>query len=117
VKAWVPYVVASAGLVVVGVWVAGALFPDADPMGLWVAAALAWGVQAIAFGLLVGLRDGTGFMMAWAGGMALRFGMVGAAALLATRSPVLDAPTTLVGLVGFVFALVLLEPLFLRLAD
>lgn len=115
---WFAYAAGSAALLVGLAAGAGALFAGADPEALWLAAAVAWGVQLMAFaGLVAGRRRGLDFMVSWAGGMALRFAAVAGVAFWVTRSSALDAATALLGLVGFVMVLVLLEPLFLRLAD
>lgn len=107
-------------LVLLALGVVG-LVEAAEPAGVWLAAMIAWPVQVAAFWALVAGRRttgaGSGFMLAWAAGMALRFGVVGAVALWVTRMSAPDPATTLLSLVGFVFVLVLLEPLFLRLAD
>lgn len=109
---------ASAGVLlgVLAVTVVGVV-DGAEPAAVWLAAGLAWGVQLVAFWALLATRRGAGFMVGWAGGMALRFAAVGAVALWLTRTESFDPGTALVSLVGFVFVLVLLEPLFLRLAD
>jgi hypothetical protein len=112
---WFAYAAATAALLVVMAAGAGALFESADPTSLWLAALVAWAVQLMAFA--AGRTRGLDFMVSWAGGMLLRFAVVAGAALWVTRSSGLDAATALVGLVGFVMVLVLLEPLFLRLAD
>ncbi len=93
------------------------LVDAAEPAAVWLAAGIAWPVQVVAFWALLASRGGPGFMLSWAAGIALRFGAVGAVALWLTRTGAYDPATGLVSLVGFVFVLVLLEPLFLRLAD
>ncbi|MEJ2502403.1 MAG: hypothetical protein P8177_03665 [Gemmatimonadota bacterium] len=116
-KALLAYGVASAALLAgLGAGVV-ALFPGAETAAVWTGAIIAWAVQVAAFGALVVGRGGIGFTAAWAGGTALRFAAVGAAALWVTRVGSLDPASLLVSLVGFMFGLVLLEPLFLRLAD
>ena len=78
-------------------------------------AVLAWGIQAVAFAALVLVRDRTDlFMVAWLGGIVLRFVAVGAVAFWVTRSGVLPPSPTLVSLVAFVFVMLLMEPLFLK---
>ena len=113
------YAAAAAVVLMALAWVVPMLVGSAEPAGVWLAAAIAWLVQIFAFWSLVAGRKGggPGFMLAWGTGMVLRFGAVGAAAVWLTRAGTFDAPTALVSLVGFVFVLVLLEPLFLRLAD
>lgn len=93
------------------------LVAAADPAGVWLAAGLAWAVQLAAFAVLAAGWGGPRFVVGWGLGMALRFAVVGGTALVVTRSNGPDPATALVSLVGFVFVLVLLEPLFLRLAD
>lgn len=109
----------GAAAVIVAVLAAGVagLVGGAEPAAVWVAAGIAWAVQVVAFALLVAGRKGPGFVAGWAGGMVLRFAAVGGAAFWLTQTPRYDPATVLVGLVGFMFVLVLLEPLFLRLAD
>jgi hypothetical protein len=97
VRAVLSYGAASAVILAVlalgvSVWVDGA-----EPAAVWLAAGLAWPVQMAAFFALVRGRNGPGFMVGWA--------------------ELFDPVTALVSLVGFVFVLVLMEPLFLRLAD
>lgn len=116
-KALLTYGVAAAALLAGLAALVTALVPGAEPRAVWVAAAITWPVQLAAFGALVAGRRGVGFMAAWAGGTALRFAAVGAAAIWVTRFGSLDPASLLVSLVGFMFGLVLLEPLFLRLAD
>ena len=48
---------------------------------------------------------------------AVRFAAVGVVAVWLTQAERYDPATVLVGMVAFIFVLVLLEPLFLRLAD
>ena len=116
-KALLSYGAASAvilaGLALgVTAWVEGA-----EPSAVWLAAAIAWPVQMAAFFALMRGRQGPGFVVGWGGGMALRFAAVGVLALWLSRTEAFDPARALVSLVGFVFVLVLLEPLFLRLAD
>lgn len=114
-KAFVTYGAASAVLLVLMAVAVTGLVDSADPEGVRVAAWIAWPVQLAAFAALVAGREGIGFVASWAGGMALRFAAVGAAAVWVTRVEGPDPASLLVSLVGFVFVLVLLEPLFLRL--
>ena len=117
-KGWLAYAAASALLLLLLVVVVGTLVRAADPAALWVAAAVAYVVQLGAFALLLSLRrHSVGFMAGWAGGMLLRFAVIAGVAVWVTRFSGLDPATALVGLVGFVMVLVLIEPLFLGLAD
>jgi hypothetical protein len=117
VKAALAYGAVAALVMVVLATLVMTVVPGAEPGGLWVAAAIAWTVQMASFPALVVGRRAEAFMLSWAAGMALRFAAVVGVAFWVTRTVAFDPPTTLVGLVGFVFLLVLLEPLFLRLAD
>jgi hypothetical protein len=111
------YAASSAALLGAFALTAVMLFSGAEPAAVWLAAGIAWLVQVAAFWILVAAGRGPGFMIGWASGMALRFGAVGAVAVWLTRTESFDPASALVSLVGFVFVLVLLEPLFLRLAD
>lgn len=85
--------------------------------GVAAAAALALGVQAVAFALLVRYRTcGRAFFTVLAGGAALRLGAVVLAALAVLHWRIVPAAPTLLALAGFLFGLLLLEPLFLRRA-
>lgn len=114
--AWLPY--AATAIVLAGVLAAvGALaLPAAEARGVRVAALVACGVQLAAFGLLVYVRArATLFLAGWVGGMLLRFVVLAAVAVWVTRDGGgLPAATTLVSLVGLLFVLLLLEPVFLR---
>lgn len=112
------YAVASAAVLVLLVLGAGWLVEPEEVTGLWVSAGVAFVVQLAAFGALVaGRRRGWAFVVSWASGMMLRLAVVAGMAFWVTRETVLDPAVALVSLIGFVFVLVLLEPLFLRLAD
>lgn len=116
-RALLAYGAASAVILVVLSGAVIGLVRGAEPAAVWLAAAIAWPVQLAAFAALLNTRGGPSFMVGWATGIALRFGAVGAVAVWLTRTEVFDPAAALVSLVGFVFVLVLLEPLFLRLAD
>jgi hypothetical protein len=113
--AWLPY--AGAALLATAA-VAGAatvLVPPPAARGVWAAAAMAYVLQVIAFALLLVVRERAQlFLLGWLGGMLLRFAAVGAVAFWVTRTGALPAAATLVSLAGFLFLLLLLEPVFLR---
>lgn len=111
------YAAASAVLLALMAATVIGLVDAADAAGVRLAAGIAWPVQLAAFAALVAGREGIGFVASWAGGMALRFAAVGAAAFWVTRADGPDPASLLVSLVGFVFVLVILEPLFLRLTN
>ena len=115
VTSWLSY--AAAALVLTGLVAAlvSLLVAAASVRGVWFAAAVAYVVQLIAFALLLALRSQAHlFLAAWLGGMVLRFGALGACAFWLSRSDALPRAPTLVSLVGFVFLMLLLEPVFLR---
>ncbi len=92
--------------------VAGVLSPE-GATGVAVAAALAWGIQVASFSALVALRKRPAFFVAWGGGTVVRFGLVVCVGLWLARSgyPPL---AVLLSLAGFLFLLLLLEPVFFR---
>jgi hypothetical protein len=80
-----------------------------------VAALVAYPIQMLAFFLLVRFwGDRKRFLLVWLGGTVGRMGVVLVAALALTRVEGLAPAPTLLGLAGFFFGLLLLEPLFLR---
>jgi hypothetical protein len=82
--------------------------------GLLVAATVAYPIQMVAFFLLIRFwGSGKRFLLVWLGGTVARLAVVLAAALLLTRIRELPPAPTLLGLAGFFFGLLLLEPLFL----
>lgn len=115
-KRWLLYVVAST-VVVVGCNAAlrGAL-DDAGDAGLAWAGGIALVVQWAAFGMLLFLKGSSnGFMLAMAGGTLARLGVLGAAGVVVTVAETgVGAEALILGLAGFLFALALLEALFLR---
>lgn len=114
-RVWAAYA-ATAALATVALAAVVSLFVSAaDARGVWVAAAVASGLQMLAFPLLALARGQANlFLAGWLGGMLLRFGALAAVAIWVTRRGTPPAAATLVSLVGFLFLLVLLEPLFLR---
>lgn len=116
--AWLSYAAASLALLVGSASALGWLMEPDGQRAVWLAAGVAYPVQLLAFGLLVvARRKGRDFMVAWATGMLLRFAVIAGLAFWVTRGESVPAAAALVSLVGFVFVLVLLEPLFLRLTD
>lgn len=115
-RRWFAYAGASGAILLASVaalW--GVLESDGRSGILW-AAGVAWVVQGIAFGLMVGLRDRKqGLLLAMAGGTAARLGSLGAAGIVVTVVETgVGAGALLLGLAGFLFVLALLEALFLR---
>jgi hypothetical protein len=89
-----------------------------DPSGLFgvlAAAAVALPIQVGAFALLAAAPAGTNrFLAAWVGGTLVRLAVVGIGGWALLRAGLPPAPT-LLGLAGFFFAMLLLEPAFLGL--
>ena len=83
--------------------------------GILVAALVAYPIQMMAFFLLVRFwNEGKRFLLVWVGGTVVRMLVILVAALALTRKDGLPPAPTLLGLAGFFFGLLLLEPLFLR---
>ena len=79
------------------------------------AAGVAYPIQMLAFFLLVRFfEDGNRFLLVWVGGTVVRMGVILGAGLILTQVEGLPPAPTLLGLAGFFFGLLLLEPLFLR---
>lgn len=118
-RRWLAYVAVSTVLVVGVQAAAWSVMGPGDRRGLVWAGALALGVQWLAFGWMMALRDrGRGFLLAMAGGTAARFGVLGVAGVVVTVAETgVGAGALLFGLAGFLFALALLEAVFLRGGD
>ena len=85
-----------------------------DGRAVWIAAGIAYAIQLAAFGLLAALNSQPQlFMLAWVAGMMFRFAALGVCAAWLSRTRVLPLSTTLLSLVGFLFLLLLIDPLFL----
>lgn len=93
-------------------------WPFLDPearRGIVIAAAIALPVQIGAFALLIRYRDNlNGFLVVWVGGTLFRMAVVGLVAAIAIRSGVAGAVPMLLGLAGFFFGLLILEPVYFR---
>jgi hypothetical protein len=117
-RAWLLYGGASAVTLIVLALGVSAVVPGADAGSVWLAAGFAFVVQLAAFAVLVSSRRRPmGFVVGWGGGMGLRFAALAAMAIWVTVSDVHHAESALLGLIAFVMVLVLIEPLFLRMAD
>ena len=109
--------VATSTLAVVGATGALWAFLDAaSRRGLGVAGGVALVVQWAAFGLLLALRDReNGLLLGMAGGTAARLGALGCAGLVVSFGSFdVGASALILGLAGYLFALALLEALFLQ---
>lgn len=114
-RRWLSYAAVGLGLTLLAALVATALVAGGSERAVWLAAALAYGLQLVAFGMLLAVRDRPQlFLAAWAGGILLRFGAVGVVAFWLARRPVLPPAELLLSLVVFMMLLLLLEPVFLH---
>ena len=97
------------------------LFPfvgDEGRTGVLLAAAVAYPVQIIAFGLLLRARgEPSRFFVWWGAGVLLRIAVIVVIGLLALRIESLGAEVLLLSLAGFFFGLLMIEPTFLKGAD
>ena len=111
---------ALTGLLMIAVAVA-ALFPflgDEGRTGVLLAAAVAYPVQIVAFGLLLRARgEPSRFFVWWGAGVLLRIAVIVVIGLLALRIESLGAEALLLSLAGFFFGLLMIEPTFLKAAD
>ncbi|MEE2669410.1 MAG: hypothetical protein VYD78_05350 [Gemmatimonadota bacterium] len=111
---------ALTGLLMIAVVVA-ALFPflgDEGRTGVLLAAAVAYPVQIVAFGLLLRARgEPSRFFVWWGAGVLLRIAVIVVIGLLALRIESLGAEALLLSLAGFFFGLLMIEPTFLKGAD
>lgn len=88
---------------------------DGDPerRAIWLAAAVAWGVQLLGFAI-VRMVPRERVMGAWAGAATLRFVALGVFAFLVVRPLALPATPALLSLATFLFLSTLLETRFLK---
>jgi hypothetical protein len=115
VKGWISYAVVGLLLTVLAALLAVAVVGSAGQAGVWFAAGLAYTMQLAAFAALRAARNEPQlFLVAWAGGILVRFGAVAVVAFWLRRQPVLPLEVTLISLVVFVVLLLFLEPVFLR---
>jgi hypothetical protein len=115
VNTFVRYALAAIGVVVAGGLAGVLLGGERVSAAVWVAGALAWLVQLVAFAVLQRVWGKPHeFMIGWLLGMVLRMVVVVVAALWVTRTQVLEAAPMLLSLVAYMFVLVLMEPMFLK---
>ncbi len=116
-RRWAVYAGISAVLVGASALLIGYAFQAADRLAIWAGLAVAWLVQAAAFGILLATvrRRPKLIVAGWTAGAILRLAAVGLAAWL-TLGGVLALPAepTLLALVAALFILLLLEPVVFR---
>lgn len=114
----VRYALACAGVVGAAVLVAAVTLSGPGLAGVSAAATVALSVQIGAFAALTRVRVGTNaFLAAWVGGTAVRMAVVGLAGWALVASPRFPPFPTLLGLAGFFFVMLLMEPHFLGLGS
>ena len=90
-------------------WVLGA----GAARSVWWGAGVAYGVQLVAFAALLRYRDRReAFLAVWAGGILARLAVVLAGAYWVMKSSALQPAPALLSLAGFLFVLLLMEPVF-----
>lgn len=110
------YGLTSGGAVGLVAVLAALLLDRRGGLGVAVAGAVALPVQVGLFALMARTRPGTnGFLAAWVGGMLARVVVLAVVAVVFVGSGRLPGPATLLGMVGFFFGMVLMEPYFLGL--
>jgi hypothetical protein len=113
----VRYALACAGVVAVAVPVAAVTLDGPGLAGVLAAAAVALPVQIGAFAALTRVRVGSNaFLAAWVGGTAVRMAVVGLGGWALVALPQFPPLPTLLGLAGFFFVMLLMEPRFLGLS-
>lgn len=101
--------------VVMGLW---PLLDAAGRGGVLLAAAVAVPVQVTAFTILIRFRgEANRFLAAWVGGTVSRMGVIAVVAVVVIRSRQEGAVPMLLALAGFLFALLLLEPVYFKLGS
>ena len=114
-RAWIAYAVTGGLVIAVAALLVSFVGGAEVRRAVWLSAGFAYALQTIAFAVLLLVRDRTElFMAGWLGGMMMRFAVVGGVAFYASRYTTLPLAALLLSLVGFVFLLLLLEPVFLR---
>lgn len=108
------FAIASLALIASAAWLMTLVYESpADQRAVWTSAAVAFGVQVIAFAI-VRLSARTNVMAGWGVGAILRFLVLGLYALVFVKALGLPSGAALVSLVAFFFLSTLIEPLLLK---
>ena len=114
-KAWLTYAGVTLAFTVLLAFVLGLALGGEAARAVWFAGAVAWGLQLVAFAALIAVRGSNEmFLAGWLVGLVARFAVVGVVAYWLQRTGALPIEPALLSLVGFLFVLLLMEPLFLR---
>lgn len=112
-RAYLGYALTGAGVVAVLAGLLSWLLGPRAAVSVWWAAGLAYVVQLVAFAALLRFRARpNGFLAVWAGGILARLIVVLAGAYWVMRTPALEPAPALLALAGFLFVLLLMEPVF-----
>ncbi len=113
---WTRYMAAALLLVGAGTGMAWVFLDSAGRKGLLVAGGIALAIQGFAFVALLGLKEREqGFLLAMLGGAFIRMAALGVVGVGATTLDTgLGLEPLILGLAGFLFALLLLEAWFVR---
>lgn len=112
-KAFAGYALTGAGVVALMAGLLGWLLGPTAGRSIWWGAGLAYGVQLIAFAALLRFRRRReAFLAVWGGGILVRLVVILAGAFWVTRSTSLELVPALLSLAGFLFVLLLMEPVF-----
>lgn len=109
------FALACAVLVAVTAGALGPFLPQGAGAGLWAAGASAWVIQVVA--VWARIRYGSRperLLAVWGWSAGGRLVAIGLAGLAVTRFEGLHPVSTLVGLAGYLFAMLLMEPVLVR---
>lgn len=111
------YAIVGSGVVGVVVLVSWPFLDPVGRQGVLVAALVALPIQIATFALMQRFRgEIRRFLIAWIGGTVIRMATIGAVAFLVLRSGTEGVAPTLLALASFFFGLLLLEPIYFRVA-
>jgi preprotein translocase subunit SecG len=114
IRATVLYLLVATLVTAAAAWVLLLVYPgEAGQKAIITSAVIALAIQLVAF-ILLQLFKGKNVMAGWGLGALLRFGSLGAYALLAKSTLGLDMNTALVSLACFLFLSMLIEPLLVN---
>ena len=112
------YAATSVALVALSAAVTWPMLGPVAHASLLAVGALAVALQVVLFAMLSGAHgDPNRFMISWAVGMATRLAFVAIVGTVVTVAGIGDATVAIFAAIGFVFALHLIEPAFLRTSE
>lgn len=112
-RSYLGYALSGAGVVALLAGLLGLALGSDSVRSVWWGAVVAYGVQLVAFAALLWYRDRReAFLAVWAAGILIRLAVVLAGAYWVMRTPALQPAPALLSLAGFLFVLLLMEPVF-----